>query len=224
MTVYGASFVRTRPDRETTFRETCRLLRESNAHVLAASPTNIVVSHTVRASVGSDWISIENCVSDLELGTLSRTLSTTAVTVYAVDEKLLQFSFVHFEDGRAVRVIEYSDDSAEDQRGRWIKVEGEPEAWELTLFSPTLMEQYAEYAPDEVGEARVQSRIKQGFSIPWACNGRTAAEIARALQLPWEPLVQNPFPAATDAEVIAGSPERWKAFLGERRKPWWKFW
>lgn len=197
------------------------MLRESNARALAASPTNLVAEHTVRASAGSEWISIENAISDHELETLSRTLSTTAITVYAVDEKLLQFSYVRFEDGRAVRALEYSDDNDED-RGRWTKVEGEPESWEGSLFSPSMMELYAEYAPDEVAEAR--SRIKSGFSIPWACNARTAAEIARAFQLPWEPLAKDKFPPATNTEIVPGSPERWKAFLGKRRRPWWKFW
>jgi hypothetical protein len=184
----------------------------------------MAIEHTVRASEGNDWISIENCVTDLELETLSRALSTTAVTVYAVDEKLLQFSFVHFEDGRMVRALEYADDGDQGKKGRWTKVQGEPESWEVSLFSAKLMEQYAEYAPDEVGEARSQSRIRSGFSIPWACNAHTAAEIARAFELPWDPLAPNRFPPASDTELIPGSPDRWNAFLRERRKPWWKFW
>lgn len=224
VTVWGASFVRAGADRETRFRETCRLLRESNARALASSPTNLVVSHTVRASPGNDWISVENCASDLVLETISLALSTTAVTVYAVDEKFLQFSYVRFDDGRAVRALEFLDDTGQEQRGSWTQVEGEPESWELSLFTPDLMEQYAQYAPDEVYDLQVHKRIKQGLSIPWACNGRSAEAIARSLQLPWEPLAPNKFPSATEIEVIPGSSEGGKNFLGDRTKPWWKFW
>lgn len=223
MSVYGASFIRAHPNRETSFRETCRLLRESNARVLAASSTSTAIEHTVRASEGSEWLSIENAISDYELETISRALSTTAVTVYAVDEKALRFSYARFEDGRAVRALEYSDDSGKVERGRWTKVEGEPEPWESILFSSRLMELYAKHAPDEVPEACTQNRIKAGFSIPWACDAGVVAEIARALQLPWEPLTNDAFPRSAKREVIPGSPERWKAFLRQQR-PWWKFW
>lgn len=86
------------------------------------------------------------------------------------------------------------------------------------------MELYRKYAPDEMPEGCAESRIKPGFSIPWACDAGTVTEIARALQLPWEPIGDR-FPPATQTEVIPGSPEeRWKAFYRKYRRPWWKIW
>ena len=225
VSVYGASFVRADTDRESSFRETCRLLREDNARVLAASPTSMAIEHTVRASEGCDWISIENAIGDRQLEEISRFLRTTALTVYAVDEKVLRFSYARFEEGRAARALEYLDNGGKLDRGRWTKAEGEPEPWEAILFSPKFMEWYAKRAPDEVKEACAENRIKAGFSIPWACDAGVVAEIARTLQLPWNPIEHDEFPASTNIEVIPGSPERWKAFLRRNEpKPWWKFW
>lgn len=228
--VYGASFVRVSSDRELAFRETCRLLHESNARRLAESPTSIPVEHTVRASRHSDWISIENAVHDVELQTLSQVLHATAVTLYAVDEKSLRFAYSRFEDGRCVRMLNYgpahertANAAAEPTRREWTKVEGHPEAWETTLFSPQLMQLYRDYAPDEVGAVSGVPAVKLGFSIPWAHDLNVLATIAEELRLPWKP-IGNHFAEATHTEVIRGSPERRKAFLRKYRRPWWKFW
>lgn len=105
-------------------------------------------------------------------------------------------------------------------------MEGEPEPWEAILFSPRLMELYKKHAPDDVHEGCAENRIKPGCSIPWACDARTVAEIAGALQLPWDP-IDNRFPPSTQTEVITRSPERWEAFWQifrrEHWRPWWKF-
>lgn len=223
MSVYGASFVRAYPDRATSFRETSRLIRERNASWLAASPTNLAVEHTVRASEGSEWVSIQNAVDDQLLDTISRVLGTVAITIYAIDEKVLRFSYSRFDHGQAVRTLEYADEGNSNDRGKWTKVEGEPERWEALLFSPKLMELYRKYAPDDLHEGCAESKIKRGFSIPWACDAGTIAEISRTLQVPWEPIGDR-FPPATQTEVIPGSPERWNAFHRQHRRPWWKFW
>jgi hypothetical protein len=101
-----------------------------------------------------------------------------------------------------------------------MKVEGETEPWEAILFSPRRMALYEKRAPDEVGEACADGKINLGFSVPSACDASTVAEIARALQLPWEPM-ENRFPPATHTEVIPGSPERWRTFwkVFRRRRP-----
>jgi hypothetical protein len=223
MSVYGASFVWAHPDRATSFRELSRLLRERNASWLAASPMNLVVELIVRTSEGSDWASIQRALAAPLLETISRVLSTTAIAIRMMDEMVLRFSYQRFDNGRAVRTLEYADDGDPKGRGKWTKVEGEPEPWENILFSPRLMELYRKRAPDEVQEGCAESKIKPGFSIPWACDASTVAEIVRALQLPWEP-IDNKFPPATQTEVIPGSPERLKAFLRQRGRPWWKFW
>lgn len=230
MSVYGASFVRARPDRVTSFQETSRLLREAHASWLVASPTNFTFEETVRSSEGSDWVSISEPVADQFLEAVSRVLSTTAIKIYATDELVLRFSYSRFDDGQPVRALEYADDGNSKDRGKWTKVEGEPEPWEATLFSPRLMELYRDNAPEEAARMRGE-QIKPGFSVPWPCDRKTIAEIARALQLPWEPTswpVADRFPPATQIEVIAGSPERWpkeyKGILRQHRRPWWKFW
>jgi hypothetical protein len=186
----------------------------------------MAIEHTVRASEGSDWISIEHAIGDHQLEEISRHLSTTAVTVYAVDEKVLEFSYARFDAGRAVRALEYSHDiRGMTDRGRWTKVEGEPEVWESAFFSPKLMALYAQHVSDELPEACAQNQIKVGFSIPWAGYADAVVEIVSALQLPWKPIEHDTFPAANNTEVIPGSPERWKAFLRQHDpKPWWKFW
>lgn len=231
MGVYGASFLRARSKREIAFRETCRLLRENNARLLAESPTNIPVEHTVRASSDSDWISIENAVNDQELETLSRVLSAAAVTIYAVDEKSFRFAYSHFDHGQLIRGLQYGPAEHQHARGdndaktrrEWTKVEGVPEAWEVRLFSPALMEQYRRHAPDEVTAVCTEGLVKPGFSIPWAQDLRVVATISEVLKLPWNP-IGNQFPAATHTEVIPGSPERRKAFLRKHRRPWRRFW
>jgi len=177
----------------------------------------------VRASEGSDWVSIQNALADQLLETISRVLGTTAIMIYVMDEMVLRFSYRHFNNGQAVRILEYVNHGNPKERGKWTKVEGEPEPWEAILFSHRLMELYRKHAPDEVHESCEESKIKPGFSIPWACDASTVADIARALQLPWEP-IDNRFSPATQTEVIPGSPERWKAFLRQQRRPWWKFW
>jgi hypothetical protein len=223
MSGYGASFVGARPDRATSFRELTHLLRETNASWLAASPKNFTEEIIVRASEGSDWVSVQRALADQLLETISRVLGTTTIMIYVVDEVVLRFSYRRFNNGQAVRALEYVDYVNPKERGKWTKVEGEPEPWEAILFSHRLIELYRKYAPDEVHEGCAESKIKPGFSIPWACDASTVAEIARALQLPWEP-TENRFPPATQTEVIPGSPERLKAFLRQQWRPWWKFW
>jgi hypothetical protein len=203
------------------------LLREANASWLAASPTNFTFELTVRTSEGSDWVSIQGALADPMLETISRALCTTAIQIHAMDEMVLRFSYSRFDDGRATRALAYGDDGNPKGRGKWTRVEGEPERWEAILFSPRLMELYEKYAPGEVREACAENRIKPGFAVPWACDGGAIVEIARALQLPWDP-TGGKFPPATQTEVIPGSPERWpeplKTLLRRHRRPWWKFW
>src|ERR1051326_313063 len=103
MGFYGASFVRARPDRATTFQDVSRLLRETNASWLAAAPTNLAVELVVRASEGSDWISVQRGLADQLLETLSRTLGTTAIMFNVRDEMVVRFSYRRFDDGQAVR-------------------------------------------------------------------------------------------------------------------------
>lgn len=222
MSNYGASFVRVGPDRTATFQGLIQLLRETTESWLAASPTNLAVERIVQISEGSDWVSIQSPLDDRLLETISRTLGTTAIMIYVMDEMMLRFSYRRFDHGAAVRALQYFDDGNPRGRGKWTKVEGEPEPWEAILFSPRLMELYRQHAPDEVEEGCAENRIKVGFSIPWACDATTIAEIARVLQLPWEP-TNNQFPPATRTEVIPGSPERWKA-IHQRKRPWWRFW
>jgi len=227
MSAYGASFVRVRGDRATSFRETSRLLRETNESWLAASPTNLAVELIVRSSEESDWVSIQSALADPLLETISRVLCTTAVMIHVVDEMVLRFAYSRFDNGEAVRTLVYADDGNPKGRGTWTKVEGEPEPWETVLFSPRLLELYKKRAPDEVQEGCAERKVKAGFSIPWACEASTVLEIARALELPWEPM-GNTFPPATQTEVIPGSSERWnsfwKAFRRQHWRPWWKFW
>ncbi len=187
MSVYGASFVRV--DRATTFADACRLVR-------AHRTTHV---HTVRTSQG-DWVSIENAVDDGLLETLSRELGTTAITIYAIDEKLLRFHYRRFEHGRSIRALDYADAAADADCGTWTGVEGVPEPWEALLFAPRMMDLYRKYAADEVSTAP----IKLGSSIPWACDGFMIGEIARALDLPWDP-VHDRFPPAAHTAVIERS-------------------
>jgi len=186
MSVYGASFVRA--DRATTFADACRMLREH--------PTTR--DHTVRTSPG-DWVSIENAIADPLLETLSRELGTTAITIYAIDEKLLRFHYRRFEHGRSMRSLDYADAAADAERGSWTGVEGEPEPWETLLFSPRMTSLYRKYAADEVCTAP----IRLGASIPWCCDGFMIGEIARALDLPWDP-VHDRFPPAAHTAIIEG--------------------
>jgi hypothetical protein len=223
MSVYGASFVRAAPDWTTTFQRLSRLLRDMNESWLAASPTNLAMERIIQASEQSDWISIQSPLDDHLLETISRALGTTAIMIYMMDEMRLRFSYRRFDHGSAVRALQYLDDGNPRARGKWTRVEGEPEQWEAILFSPPLIEQYRTYAPDEVAEGCADNKIKPGFSIPQPCYASTIAEITRALQLPWDP-IENRFPPATQTEVIPGSPERWKAFHHQHRRPWWKFW
>lgn len=175
------------------------------------------VDSTVQASEGSEWLSIESTVGDEQLETISSVLQTTALTLYAQDEKILRFGYTRFENGRLVRALKYLGRCNAEPRGKWVTVEGEPEAWEATCcFSPELMELYRQHAPDEVNEMSGHYRVMPGLWIPWAADLGTVAEIARALQLPWNP-ARNPahdqFPPATHTEVIPGTPEREKAFF-----------
>jgi hypothetical protein len=210
MSRYGASFVRARPDRATSFRNLSRLLRETNASWLAASPANIAVELIVRTSEGSDWLSIQRALADQLLETISRVMGTTAIMINMVDEMVLGFSYRRFDNGKALRILEYATDDNSKERGTWTKVDGEPEPWEAILFSSRRMELYRKHVPGEVDEGCSESKIKPGFSIPWACDASTVSEVVRALQLPWEP-IDSRFPAA-QTEVIPGSPERWKGF------------
>jgi hypothetical protein len=217
MAVFGASFVRAQPDRATALRETSRLIRESVESWLAASPTNLAVDNTLRATEGSEWISIENGAPDQALATISRLLQTVAITLHASDEIMLRFSYKRFDGGRVVRALEYDDDGA---RGRWTQVDGEPETWEALLFATELLELYRKHAADDVHEVCAENAIKLGFSIPWACDAGTVAQIARALELPWVP---GSFPPAAEIDIVRGSPERLEAFRRQHRRPWWRF-
>jgi hypothetical protein len=190
---------------------------------LAASPANLTIEHTVRTSENSGWISVQNALDDELLATLSRTLGTKSITIYAIDEMVLHFSYRRFDQGNLVRALEYGDDGQPNDRGEWTRVEGAPEPWEALLFSPKLMALYRKYAPDQVQGDPDENAIKPGLSIPWACDAETIGEIASALELPWDPLGDG-FPTATKTEVIPGSPERWKAFHRQHARPWWKFW
>lgn len=223
MSVYAASFVRVAPDQATSIRELSRLLRETNASWLAASPSNFAVELVVQTSEGSDWISIQRALADPLLETISRVLRTTAIVIHVMDEMVLRFSYRRFDNGRAIRRLDYADDGNPKGRGKWTTAEGNPEPWEGILFSPTRMELYRKRAPDEVQEGCADSRIKLGFSIPRACDASTVEEIVRTLELPWKP-IDNTFPPATQTEVIPGSPERLRTFLRQRRRRWWKFW
>lgn len=223
MSVYSASFVQVRST--TTFQELSRLLRETNESRLAASPTNFAPELIVRSSEEGEWISTQRALDDPLLETISRVLGTTAIMFSMMDEMVLRFSYRRFDKGAAVRALQYVDDGNPRDRGKWTKVEGEPEPWEAILFSPMLMELYRKRAPDEVHKGCAESKIKPGCSIPWVCDASTVAEIARALQLPWDP-VDNGFPPAPQTEVIPGSPEReafWKVFRQQHWRPWWKF-
>lgn len=218
MSSYGASFVRAYPDKVTSWRELSRLLREANASWLAESPTNFAVELIVRATEESDWFSIQKALADQLLETISRILGTTAITIYVMDEMVLRFSYRHFDNGQAVRALEYVDHGNPRERGKWTKVEGEPEPWEAILFSDRLMELYRKHAPGEVHGSCAEGKIKPGSSIPWACNAGTVAEIVDALQLPWDP-IGNRFSSVTQTEVIPGSPERLHAFLRRKWRP-----
>ncbi len=222
MSVYSASFVRASPDHASTFLELSRLLREANANWIAESPSNLAMELVVRTSAGSDWISIQRSIAPPLLETISRVLQTTAIAIHVMDEMVLRFSYRRFEQGRAVRALNYADDGDLKGRGEWSTVEGEPEPWEAMLFSAERIATYRKRAPDEVQEACADGAIKSGFSVPTVCDGDTLAEIVRAFELPWEP-TQNGFPPATRMEVIPGSPERLEALLRERRRPWWRY-
>jgi hypothetical protein len=211
------------PDGVGRFAATCRLIREKNAAWLAASPTNLTIEHTVRFSEGGAWISIQNAIDDELLRRLSVELDTRALTIYAIDEKILTFSFLHVHRGRTLRELGYTHKQRPDGRDAWTTVAGEREAWEDVLFSPRLMELYRMWAADEVAEACRDRTIKIGHSIPWACDGDVVRDIAERLQLPWNPY-DDTFPPATQTEVIPGSPERWKEFHRSQRRPWWKLW
>jgi hypothetical protein len=219
----GASFVQAGSDGPASFGEICRRLREKNATWLAASPTNLAIEHTVRLSDATPWISIQNVVDDELLAQLSKDLGTTAITIYALDEIRLTFSYRRFEEGGIVRALEYGDGKRPRDRGAWTKVDGEREEWEGLLFSDSLTALYRKYALDEVDEVCPAERIKLGHSIPWACDGETVAQIVERLSLPWRPL-DDTFAPASRTEVIPGSPERWQELHRSFRKPWWKLW
>jgi hypothetical protein len=223
MSVYGASFARVHSSRATAFDDVSRLLRKTNEAWLAASPANLAVELVVQAFEASDWISIQPALADPLLEGLSRDLSTTALGLRVMDEMVLRFSYSRFDNGHATRALEYSDDGNPKGHGQWTRVEGTPEAWENTLFSPRLMELYRRRAPDEVREGSAEGRIVPGASIPWPYHASTLAEIADALALPWRPM-DNRFLPAAQTEVIPGSPERWKAFRHQRLGPWRRFW
>ncbi len=215
MSVYGASFVRAVPDRGTAFRETCSCLRESNVRHMQAA--RFAIEHTVRTHDRSDWISIENAVEDLVLQTISGNLSTTAFTIYAVDEKMPAFTFRRFEHGQAVRLLEYK--ARPERQRQWTQVEGQPESWERLFFDPGEIDLYRQWNPDELDEMCAHDTIKLGLSIPKPCSLSVVAEIVRSLGLPWSPLEDN-FPPATQSEVIVGSRKRPNHLGGS----WWKFW
>lgn len=218
MGVYGASFVRAAPDRATAFRDTCSFLRENNSRRMGASPARYAVEHTVRIHDGSTWISIESAIDNVALQTISGSLRTTAITIYAIDEKMPEFSFRRIEDGQAVRLLEYK--AGPERQRQWTQVEGQPESWERLFFDPEEIDLYRQSNPDETNEMCAHDMIKLGLSIPQPCSLSVVAEIVRMLGLPWMP-VGDTFPLAAQSEVIAGSPERWNPGL---RGPWWKFW
>jgi len=96
----------------------------------------LAVERIVQTSEESDWISIQSPLDDPLLETISRVLNTTAIMIYMMDEMRLRFSYRRFDHGAAVRALQYLDDGNPRARGKWTRVDGEPEPWEVTLFSP----------------------------------------------------------------------------------------
>jgi hypothetical protein len=221
---FGAAFVETGEDGPARVAEIARLLREKNEAWLAASPQHLAVEYTVRRSDGIPWISIQNGMTlafDL-LQKLSGDMGATVISISGCDEINLGFLYRRFESGRVRRALEYGADSP--GRKGWTLVEGVREAWEeAVLFSNALTGSYFQLVPEEADRAVSRKIIEPGASIPWACDVRIVAEIATYLQLPWRPVGDTFPPAATQAEVVAGSPERWKGF-NRRFRSWWRFW
>lgn len=222
MGTYAAAFVQAGADGPARATEIARVLRAQNEAWLAASPENLAIEYTVRRSDGTPWISIQHGIPFDLLQKFSADMSATAIGISGCDEIILGFSYRRFDKGRVKRALDYRDNPPRGPGG-WTLVEGERESWEeQILFSDKLIGLYFKYAPTEADRAVSRKIIEQGASIPWASDAPIVGEIAAYLQLPWRP-VDNMFPPATQTEVVAGSPGRWKKFH-RRLRPWWKFW
>jgi len=223
MSQYGAAFVRPSSEPKSAFDTICRMISDRNVAWLAASPEHMTSDCTVRVHDGTPWLSIDNIGQD-SLREIARDLSSEAMTFYVNDEHHLEFHYLHLRGGNLLRALDYSDRETPKGMGQWKHVEGESEAWEALLFSPKAMEAYEKYGlAQEVAEVRRQPAIRVGASIPWACDGKTIAQIAEYLQLPWDPW-HDAFGVATHSAVIPGNPERQQAFLRGLRQSWWRFW
>jgi hypothetical protein len=222
MGTFGAAFVQAGDDGPARAAEIARALREQNTAWLAASPENLAIEYTVRRSAGTPWISIQHGIPFDLLQKFSCDMGATAIGISGCDEIILGFSYRRFDSGRVRRALDYRDNPPRGPAG-WMLVEGEREPWEeQVLFSNKLIGLYFKYAPKEADRAVSRRIIEQGASIPWSSDADIVGEIAAYLQLPWRP-VDDTFPPATQTEVVAGSPDRWKKFH-RRFRPWWKFW
>jgi hypothetical protein len=176
----GGTFVRVTSDHEQALATIRRLLEERDRSWLAESPEHVTCDHVLRLHSDSDWLSIDGCPDNV-VKQISVDLKTEIIELYAVDECHLRFRYTRHSNGEERRALWY------DARV-WTTVRGTPEPWEtLILFSDRLMDLYRKHAPqDELRSVEDRPNLKEGRSIPWACDSDTVTQIARALGLPYD--------------------------------------
>lgn len=197
MSVYSATFLRSEGTDDSRFSQCAQHMRANEARfgacVVQAFPK---------------WIAIDRSVEEQAAKALSELFSTEVIAIYAIDEKVLVFTFQQYRNGTLIRALEKKLEHEADDSSPWSRVEGEPQWWEPQVFLRSA-DDYLRLARtnDEkrmIQEVFEEKRICLGATVPGAADYGVLKALADALDLPWEGVRATGVAASRVAQVGTG--------------------